>query len=78
MEHYNGLPTPTKVNAPLGTDDNIYKAKRDYTNSYDSVIGLMLYLASNTRPYIFFDFHQCDRFAHNYKASHEMDVKRIC
>ena len=29
MEHYNGLPTPTKVEAPLGTDVNSTKARRD-------------------------------------------------
>ena len=29
MEHCNGLPTPTKVEAPLGTDINVSKAKRD-------------------------------------------------
>ena len=29
MEHCNGLPTPTKVEAPLGTDVNGYEAKRD-------------------------------------------------
>ena len=58
MDNYNGLPTPTKVEAPLGTDVNGSKAKRDWTNSYASVIGMMLYLASNTRPDISFAIHQ--------------------
>ena len=44
MQHCNGLPTPTKVEAPLGTDANGSEAKRDWPNSYDSVIGMMLYL----------------------------------
>ena len=44
VEHYNGLPTPTKVEAPLGKDVNGSEAKRDWTNSYASVIGMMLYL----------------------------------
>ena len=39
---------------------------------------MMLYLASNTRPDISFDIHQCARFTHKTKASHETDVKRIC
>ena len=52
MEHSNGLPTTTKVEAPLGTDVNGSEDKGDWPNSYDSVIGMMLYLASNTRPYI--------------------------
>ena len=47
-EHYNGFPTPTKVEAPLGTDANVSEANRDWPNSYASVIGIMLYLASNT------------------------------
>ena len=29
MEHYNGFPTPTKVEAHLGTDANGSEAKRD-------------------------------------------------
>ena len=50
MEHCNGFPTPTKVEAPLGTEGNGSEAKRDWPNSHASVIGMMLYLASNTRP----------------------------
>ena len=78
MEHCNGLPKTTKVEAPLGTDTNGYEAKRDWSNSYDSIIGMMLYLASNTRPEIYFSVHQCVRFIHNTKVSHETAVKRIC
>ena len=78
MEHYNGLPTPTKVEAPLGKDVNGSEANRDWPNSYASVIGMMFYLASDTRPDISFSVHQCDRFTHNTKASHETAVKRIC
>ena len=39
---------------------------------------MMLYLASNTRPDISFAFHQCARFTHNTKVSHDTYVKRIC
>ena len=78
MEHSNGSPTPTKVKAPLGTDVNGSEAKRDWTNSYDSVIEMMLYLASNKRPDISFAVHQCARFTHNTKVSHKKAVKRIC
>ena len=45
MENCNGLPTPTKVEAPLGTDANGSDAKRDWPNSYAYVIGMMLYMA---------------------------------
>ena len=59
MEHYNGLPIPIKVEAPLGTDENGYEANIDWPNSHASVIGMTFYLASNTRPYIYFAFNQC-------------------
>ena len=78
MEHCNGLPTPTKVEAPFGTDTNGYEAKIYWPNSYAYVIGMMLYMASNTRPDISFGVFHCYQFTHNTKASHEMDVKRIC
>ena len=54
MEISNGLPTPTKVESPLGTDVNGSEAKRYWPNSYSSVMVMMLYLASNTRPDISF------------------------
>ena len=78
MEHCNGFPTPTKVEAPLGTYTNGSEAKRDWPNSYASVIGMMLYLASNKRPDISFAVHQCDQFTNNTNVSHKTAVKRIC
>ena len=68
MEYCNGLSTLTKVDTPLGTDANGSEAKRYCNNSYDSVIGMILYLESNTRPDISFAVHQCARFTHNTKA----------
>ena len=70
MEDCTGLPTTTKVEAPLGTDANGSEAKRDWPNSYASFIGMMFYLTSNTRPYISFAVHQCAQFTHNNNASH--------
>ena len=78
MEDCNGLPTPTKFEAPLGIDVNGSEAKRDWPNLYASFIGMMFYLASNTRPDISFAVHQCARFTHNTKVSPETAVKRIC
>ena len=68
MGQCNGLPTPNKVEAPVGKDANGSEAKIYWPNSYASVIGMMLYLASNTRQDISFYVHQCDRFTHNTKA----------
>ena len=39
---------------------------------------MMLYLASNKGPDISSAVHQCARFTHNTKVSHETAVKRIC
>ena len=77
IEDCNELPTPTKVEAPLGIDVNGSEAKIYRPNSYASFIGMMLYLASNTRPDISFAVHQCARFTHNTKVSHDTAVKRI-
>ena len=77
MEHCNGLTAPIKVEAPLGTYANSSESKRYFPNSYSSSIEMMLYLESNTRPYISFAVHQCDRFTHNTKSSHKTDVKRL-
>ena len=78
MENCNQLPTPTRVEAPLGTDANGSEAKNDWTNSYDSIIAMMLYMSSNTIPYTSFAVQQCTWCTHNTKASHEKAVKRIC
>ena len=78
MEHCNGLPTPNKVEAPLGTDADGSESNRYWPNSYASVIGMILYLASNTRPDISFSVHHFSRSTHNTKASHETAVKSIC
>ena len=78
MEHFNGLPAPTKVGVPLGTDANGSEATRYWPNSYYSVIGTMLYLVSNTRPDISFAVQHCAQFTHNTKASHEKAVKSKC
>ena len=71
------MPKPIKVDEPLGTDDNGYEANRYFPNLYDSILGMMLYLESKTRPYISFSVNQCARFTHNNKASHETSVKRV-
>ena len=45
VEHYNGFPKSTKVEAPLGTDVIVYESKRDWPNSYASIIRMIFYLA---------------------------------
>ena len=78
MEHRNGFPTPTKVVIHLSTYHNGYEANIYFTNSYASVIEMMLYLESNTIPDISVAVHQYAHFTHNTTALNETGVKRIC
>ncbi len=61
---------------PLGTDKDGDPYNEEW--NYASVIGMLLYLSSNTRPDIQFAVHQCARFTHGPKQSHAEAVKRIC
>jgi hypothetical protein len=77
MQDCNAKPTPCSGDGkPLGSDKLGDEAKEDW--SYASAVGMMLYLASNSRPDIAFAVHQCARFTHAPRASHEAAVIRIC
>ena len=45
--------------------------------NYRSIVGMLLYLASNTRPDIVFAVSQVARFSHEPKVSHAGAIKRI-
>ena len=66
--------TPAETRA-LGAD--LEGAPCQETFSYPSVVGMLMYLANTTRPDIAFAVHQCARFTHNPKRSHEVAIKRI-
>ena len=74
MEDCNTSPTPTTVEA-LGSNEE-GKHMTDSWN-YRSVIGMMLYLSSNTRPDISYAVSQVARFSHCPKQSHAEAVKMI-
>jgi hypothetical protein len=42
--------------------------------NYASVVGMLMYLSSNSRPDIQFAVHQCARFTHSPRKSHEEAV----
>ena len=70
---------PTKTPAikeTLGADVNGEPAEEQW--NYRSIVGMLLYLASNSRPDIAFAVHQCARFSHCPKVSHEGAIKKIC
>ena len=60
---------------PLGKDENGPPRKEHW--SYPSIIGMMLYLTSNSRPDIAFAVNQCARFNSCPRLCHEKAVKRI-
>jgi hypothetical protein len=74
MENCNPKRTPA-ANIPLGTDAEGDPFDEEW--SYPSVVGMLLYLSSNSRPEIQFSVHQCARFMHSPRASHAEAVKRI-
>lgn len=77
MANCNAKPTPCSGDGkPLGSDRNGKPACLKW--NYRSVVGMLLYLASNSRCDIAFAVHQCARFSHAPKSSHEAAVIRIC
>ena len=63
------------VSPPLHAHKNGAERKEKW--SYRSVIGMLTYLARNTRPDIEYAVHQCARFQINPKLAHENAIKRI-
>jgi hypothetical protein len=45
--------------------------------NYRSVVGMLMYLANNTRPELCFAVHQCARFSANPRLIHEKALKHI-
>ena len=66
--------TPADVNAlPQDLTGLTYSG----TFNYASLVGMLNYLANNTRPDIAFAVHQCARYTFAPKSSHETALKRI-
>ena len=74
MENCNPNRTPAGQGT-LGIDPE--GEAMDDAWSYPSVVGMMLYLAGNTRPDIMFAVSQVTRFTHSPKKSHASAVKAI-
>jgi hypothetical protein len=75
MTECNTKSTPANQ-TPLGTDAN--GPSFDKSFDYASIVGMMMYLSSNSRPDIQFAVHQCARFTHCPKRSHGEAILRIC
>ena len=66
--------TPAST-TPLGLDTDRETFNESW--EYPVVIGMLLYLAQNSRPDIAYAVHQCARFTHAPRQSHSIAVKRI-
>jgi len=75
MENCNPTYTPATPGAALGKDPDGPVMTEPW--SYKSVIGMLLYLSTNTRPDITFAVSQVARFSHDPKVSHANAVKVI-
>ena len=74
MSDCNACQTPASTtNLGLDADGKPYHEDWDYA----SVVGMLMYLANNSRPDIAFAVHQCARFTHSPKESHASAVKKI-
>ena len=60
---------------PLVKYDDINPCKEVW--KYRSIVGMILYLAGSTRLDIAYEVHQCARFSHNRKRSHEIGLKHL-
>jgi hypothetical protein len=74
MENCNPNWVPATKEA-LGIDPEGEPMEEDW--SYPSVVGMLLYLSTNTRPDIPFAASQVARFNHNPKKSHATAIKMI-
>ena len=75
MQNCNRSPTPATPNQPLGKDPDGEPMNEPW--SYPSVVGMLLYLSTNSRPDICYAVSQVARFTHNSMQSHATAIKRI-
>ena len=74
MENSNTAVTPCST-TPLNIDTEGDPFSEEW--DYATVIGMLMFLSTNSRPDIAYSVHQCARFTHCLRASHAKAVKRI-
>ena len=66
--------TPSSTtNLGIDKDGDIFRESWNYA----TIMGMLTYLANNSRPDIPFTIHQCARFTHTHRHSHVTGVKHI-
>ena len=63
------------ASVPISTDPDGMSHNEIW--EYRTLVGMLMFLANNTRPDIAYATHQCARFSHSPKASHSLAIKRI-
>jgi hypothetical protein len=74
MEDSKPASTPASVKA-LGSDKEGAAFHEEW--EYAVVVGMLMYLAGNSRPDIAFAVNQCARFTHSPRAPHGVAIKRL-
>jgi hypothetical protein len=74
MEYCKKLSTPAET-SPFGAD--LQGLPFNETWEYASLVGMLMYLASSTRPDISYVVHQAARYSHGTKNYHAIAVNRI-
>ena len=74
MNDCRGVPTPA-IDKPVGADKEGDPFDEHW--EYSSVIGMLMYLAANSRPDIAYSVHQAARFTHAPRDLHATAVKQI-
>jgi hypothetical protein len=75
MFECNTMSTPANQ-TPLGTDAQGPAFDRSF--DYALIVGMLMYLSSNSRPDVQFAVHKCTCFTHSTKHSHGEAILRIC
>ena len=74
MTECNATYVPTTT-TPLGSDLEGESFSENW--DYASVVGMLMFVANNTRADIAYATHQVARFTHNPKKSHGLAIKRL-
>ena len=74
LEDSHEKSTPSEVR-PLGKDEDGEPCSEPW--SYASVVGMLMYLASNSWPDIAYAVYSCAQFTHCPKRIHEKALKQI-
>ena len=74
MEECNAVPTPAAI-TPISIDKDGDPFDEEW--GYTTVMGMLMYLAQNSRPDLAYVVHQCVRFTQASRESHVAGIKRV-